>query len=184
MSESPMTYIRCQSHVILGLVISELRPSRSYPQTRNIILWEHSVIPSSQPRHYSTERVGRFPDPCILRAFEVTLSTHSCNPPIRHYVLQYHTEKDLSSEIYMINATEISITHTPSPMPTTIPVRKALPSASITGSNLILYPLSESTYRVYTRVKGLSSTFAKKIFNYFRQLGGSLGLAAMAAEDS
>ena len=35
----------------------------------------------------------------------------------------------------MINATEISITHTPSPMPTTIPVRKALPSSSITGSN-------------------------------------------------
>ena len=80
----------------------------------------------------------------------------------------YHTERVLSSEIYMINATDINITHTPSPMPTTIPVRKALPSSSITGSNLILYPLSESTYRVYTRVKGLSSTFAKKIFNYFR----------------
>ena len=92
-------------------------------------------------------------------------------PVIPRFVIiytMYHTERVLSSKIYMINETEINITHTPSPMPTTIPVRKALPSSSITGSNLILYPLSESTYRVYTRVKGLSSTFAKKIFNYFR----------------
>ena len=141
MSESPMTYIRCQSHVILGLVISELRPSRSYPQTRNIILWGHSAIPASQPRHYSTERVGRFPDPCILRAFEVTLSTHSCNPPIRHYVLQYHTEQDLSRQIYMIRATDISTIHTPRPIPITMPCRKACPSWSIDGRNFIqLYP--------------------------------------------
>ena len=83
----------------------------------------------------------------------------------------YHTERVLSSEIYMINATEISITHTPSPMPTTIPVRKALPSSSITGSNLILYPLSESTYRVYTAVKGLSSLFFIFFVSIIRGLG-------------
>ena len=38
----PKTYIRCQSHVILGL-LNGLRPPRSYPSTRTIILKGHPM---------------------------------------------------------------------------------------------------------------------------------------------
>ena len=41
----------------------------------------------------------------------------------------------------MINATDISITNTPIPIPMTMPCRKACPSGSIVGRNFIqLYP--------------------------------------------
>ena len=44
--------------------------------------------------------------------------------------------------------------------PAAIPRRKALPISSVIIS---LYSLSESTYTVYTRVKGLSRLFCKII---------------------
>ena len=70
----------------------------------------------------------------------------------RFFIMSYSTIPKRICQVknYMINATDMSITNTPIPIPMTIPNRKAFPSGSIVGRNFIqLYPYP-SLHTFYT----------------------------------